>query len=414
MRHVWFNCGVGVAGDMMLAALVDAGADGEEVAASLAGLNVDGYSLSFEPVHRGSVAATYANVAVDRHEPSDHRHGHHEHGDGHHPHRPVRDILRLLQDAELPDRVRERATRVFQTLGQAEGEVHDIDPADVELHEVGSTDAIIDVVGVCAALESLDVDRISCSPIGVGHGSATTAHGLLTTPAPAVARMLAAHRIDVVGIDTDLEIATPTGVALLAALADHVGAPPTMTVERTGFGAGTANPSHRPNVVNVLVGTSAPAASTRQALVLVETNVDDVSGEVLGHTVAALLDAGASDAWITPIVMKKGRPAYTVHALTSAAAAESLMNVLLRETGSLGARFVPVERFALNREELCVDVGGHPVRVKRAAGRWKVEFDDAETAAAALDRPVREVLRDAEATAANETLQYSAKTPKEI
>ena len=217
--------------------------------------------------------------------------------------------------------------------------------------------------------------------------------------------MLAAARIPVKGVDTSLEIATPTGVAVLATLADTFGPPPAMIVVRTGFGAGTANPLDRPNIVNVLVGELAAGAHTAhtgaavQTMVQIETNVDDVSGEIIAHTISALLAAGARDAWATPIVMKKGRPAQTVHVLAAGEDAETLTTLLLRETGSLGARTIAVTRSAAERDIVEVDVGGHPVRVKRSANRVKAEFDDAARAAEALGRPVRDVLRDAEASA---------------
>jgi uncharacterized protein (TIGR00299 family) protein len=397
MKVVWFNCAAGIAGDMALAALVDAGADAEAIAGTIEGLGIEGWALTFERVRRGSMSALQASVAIDG------AHGGvRADGGGRHPHRPVGEILALLDAADLPERVRTRARSVFSTLAIAEGEVHDVDPADVELHEVGSLDAIVDVVGVCAALESLDVERVTASPIGLGHGGITTAHGELATPAPAVARLLATHQIPVTPVASSLETATPTGVALLAALGDRFGPPPTMTVAATGFGAGAADPPERPNVVNVLVGagTGLSTGSGRaDELLQVETNVDDIGGEVIAHTIEALLAAGAHDAWASPIVMKKGRPAHTIHVLTDAARARPLTELLLRETGSLGSRATTVTRTAAERDVIEVDVDGHAVRVKRSASRMKVEFDDAARAAEALGRPVRDVLRDAESRA---------------
>jgi uncharacterized protein (DUF111 family) len=199
-----------------------------------------------------------------------------------------------------------------------------------------------------------------------------------------------------------MEISTPTGVALLVALADCFGALPAVAVESAGWGAGTADPAGRPNVVQVLIGTPAAAATAprpgRTAVVL-EVNVDDVTGEVLAHTVAALLAAGAHDAWAAPIVMKKGRPAHTVAALVDPADVDRLATVLVAETGSLGLRATTVERWPQRRAEATIDVGGHPIRVKVAGGRAKPEHDDAVAAARALGRPLRDVLRDAETRA---------------
>ena len=404
----WFNCAAGVAGDMLLGALVDAGADRDAVADALAGLGVDGYALTFERVQRGGVTATWANVVVhDVHDDHHHHDGRHDdrHGAGSHPHRPAREVFALLDAADLPERVRRRATAAYRALAEVEGEIHGIDPDDVELHEVGALDAIVDVVGTCAALESLDVDHVVCAPIAVGVGTVEAAHGTLPNPAPAVVRLLARAQVPATGIDTTMELATPTGVALMATLADRFGAMPAMTVHSVGFGAGTADPTGRPNVVNVVIGaaTDRPLGATGvpgagRTAHLVEANVDDATPEVLAHTVTRLLAAGAHDAWITPIVMKKGRPAHTVHALCDDAALRTVADVLVTETGTLGLRATTVERWPQRRLERTVEVDGHAVRVKLDDGgsRVKVEHDDAAVAAAALGVPLRDVLRRAE------------------
>jgi uncharacterized protein (DUF111 family) len=240
------------------------------------------------------------------------------------------------------------------------------------------------------------------SPIAVGHGVVRASHGDLPNPPPAVARLLADRAVPVVGVETTMELSTPTGVALLVALADSFGVMPSITIERVGYGAGRADPAGRPNVVQVLLGTeTAPGATPRpgRAAVQLEVNVDDVTGEVLAHTITAAMAAGAHDAWATPIVMKKGRPAHTVAALVDPAAAEQVAAVLLTETGSLGIRAVTVERWPQQRHDVVVDIDGQPVRVKVAAGRAKPEHDDAVKAAAALGRPLRDVLRQAETLA---------------
>jgi uncharacterized protein (DUF111 family) len=225
---------------------------------------------------------------------------------------------------------------------------------------------------------------------------------VLPNPPPAVVRLLASRAAPIVGVDTTMELSTPTGVAVLAALAERFGPLPAMTVERVGYGAGTADPPGRPNVVQVVLGAatdpSATPAPGREAVQL-EVNVDDVTGEVLGHAVAALLAAGAHDAWATPIVMKKGRPAHTVAALADPADTERVAAVLLAETGSLGVRASTVRRWPQQRDEVTIDVAGHSIRVKLAAGRAKPEFDDCVAAAAATGQPVREIVRAAESLA---------------
>ena len=397
----WFNCQAGVAGDMTMASLVDAGADPDEVATVIAGLGVDGYALLFERVQRCGVGATWANVVVD------HDHGQHDgRADRDTPHRPAREVLALLDAADLPPRVRGRARRVFLRLAEVEGAIHGVDPTEVEFHEVGALDSIVDVVGVCAALESLDIDEVWCSPIAVGHGEVRSAHGVIPNPAPATVTLLADAGAPSRGIDTTMEVSTPTGVALMTTLATGFGAMPAMSTSAVGYGAGTADTAERANVVQVVVGRrgghddSADADGTPVALL--EANVDDITGEVLAHTIGRLLTAGAHDAWVTPIVMKKGRPAHTVSVLCDPASVVSLRSVILDETGSLGVRMSMLHRWPQQRTEATVDVDGHTIRVKVAAHRIKVEFDDAAAAAVSLGVPVRVVL-DLAARAADET-----------
>jgi uncharacterized protein (TIGR00299 family) protein len=375
----WFNCATsGVAGDMLLGSLLDAGADLDEVRRIVAALPVDGWALDAEPVLRGGIAATRAVVTAPEQ----------------HHHRTWADIRRLLHDAPLPDRVRTRATATFAALAEVEGALHRTPPDDVHFHEVGALDAIVDVVGTCAALEVLDIDLVSVSAIATGQGTTTAAHGNLPIPAPATAALLTG--LDVVGVDVAAELATPTGVALVRTLSGGgSGTVPAMEVTATGYGAGARDLEGRPNVVQVLVGH---AGAATESLVLLESNVDDVTGEVLAHTIARLLDAGALDAWATPIVMKKGRPAHTVAALVRPASVVAVGDAMVAETGTLGIRRTPVERQAAERTEATVEVDGHRIRVKVTAGRVKVEFDDAAAVAASTGRPVREVLARAEAT----------------
>ncbi|CAB4790814.1 unannotated protein [freshwater metagenome] len=382
-RTAWFHCFSGVSGDMTLGALIDAGADPVAIGRILNTLGIDGWSLDAEHVMRQGLRATLAVVDA----PEDHRH-----------HRPYREIREMLERATLPERVRSRALSVFTTLADAEGGLHGVAPDDVEFHEVGALDAIVDVVGVCAALEVLGVDRVVCSPVSVGRGTIHAAHGLLPNPAPAVAAMAAHHSLPLVGLDEPQELATPTGVALMCALSSAFGPLPAGTVMATGLGAGGRNPEHRPNVLQVLISDTdhAEDGGTTETLVELTTNVDDVTGEVLAYTVEELMRAGALDAWVRPISMKKGRPAHTVHVLARAVDVASLREVLMAQTGSLGVRAVSVERLALDRETITVVVGGHEIRVKRSANRVKAEYEDAAAAARSLGRPLRDIQAEAE------------------
>lgn len=396
-RAVWFNCCAGVAGDMLLAALIDAGASRSAVSEAWAALGVGGYAATWERVQRCGVSALWTNIAVHDHG-DDHAHDHH------HVHRPAGDVIALIEAADLTAEVRRDAVAVYRTLAEVEGAIHGIDAASVELHEVGALDSILDVVGVCAAIRSLGVAHVTYSPIAVGHGTVATAHGTLPNPVPAVSTMLAQAGAQVTGIDTTMELATPTGVALVTVLGEACGPLPPMTVAATGFGAGTSDPPGRPNVVQAVIGDIATvAASPGRPARLVEANVDDVTGEVLAHAVGELLRAGAYDSWATPIVMKKGRPAHTVHALCDDAVFDAVCAVLVAETGTLGIRATAVERWPQQRHESTVDVDGQTIRVKITADRVKVEHDDAAAAAHVLGRPLREVLARAEGAARSDT-----------
>ncbi len=424
---------------MTLAALIDAGADPDDVGQMLAGLGIDGYAISFERVQRCGVGATWANVVTHDHRPDDPHHDDPHHDDPHQddhddparfstsvsvksgtppmipdtepgvgahsadqhvPHRPVREIYALLDEADLPDRVRQRARAVFQRLAAVEGAIHGVEPDEVELHEVGALDSIVDVVGVCAALESLDIGEIRCSPIALGTGTVRSAHGLIPNPAPATVALLRDARAPTVGLATTLEVTTPTGASLMTTLASGFGAAPPMVIGAVGYGAGTADTAERANVVQVVIGESSadgsPGESAGSPVVVLEANLDDATGEVLADAVTALLAAGAHDAWLTPIVMKKGRPAHTVSVLCDPADAPRLRHLLVERTGTLGVRASSITRWPQGRRMATVEVDGHLIGVKLADHRVKVEFDDAARAASALGRPVAEVISRAE------------------
>ena len=377
----WFHCFAGIAGDMALGSLLDAGADPDEVFGLLERVPVKGWQLDLEPVLRSGLAATRAVVHADEDSVV----------------RTYAHISGLIDEARLPDRVRDRAHATFAALARAEGRLHRRPPEQVHFHEVGGIDAIVDIVGVCAALEVLGVDEVRASPVATGTGMVRTSHGVLPNPAPAVVELL--RGAPTYGRDLNVELTTPTGAALLAANAVAYGPMPAMTVSATGFGAGARELDDLPNVTQVVLGKAAVAATDEpgQPIVQLEVNVDDATGEVLAHTVASLMDAGAFDAWITPIVMKKGRPAYTVSVLGDPALVDQLSAVLAAETGSLGVRGRRLERWPAARADAEVEVEGLPVRVKISAGRVKVEHDDAARAARRTGLPLREVLSRAEA-----------------
>ncbi len=379
----WFHCFAGIAGDMALGSLIDAGADVAEVRAMLDRLPMAGWSMEVEPVMRGGIGATKVDVVVAE-TPVVRTYAH---------------IIGLVDEARLPERVRNRAHATFAALAEAEGKLHRRPAAQVHFHEVGGVDAVIDVVGTCAALEVLGVDEVRSSPVANGTGMVRSAHGMLPVPAPAVVELL--RGAPTYGRDVPYELTTPTGAALLAATVTGWGPMPPMQIAAAGFGAGTRDLEGLPNLLQVVIGQSVAEVPIRpepgQPVTLLEVNVDDATGETLAHAVARLLDAGAHDAWVTPIVMKKGRPAYTVSALCDPALTAQVGGVLTDETGSLGVRGATLERWPRRRNELSVDVAGVPVRVKVSPGRVKVEHEDAARAARRAGLPLREVVFRAEA-----------------
>jgi len=377
-RVAWFHCFSGIAGDMAMGALVDAGADLDEVRNLCERLPVGGWALEAEATMRTGIGGTKIHVHA---EPST-------------VVRTAAHISGMVEEARLPDRVRHRALATFDALAQAEGHLHRRPPESVHFHEVGGIDAIIDVVGTCAALEVLGIDEVDASPVAQGIGMERSAHGLLPIPAPAVVELL--RGAPTYQLDVAMELTTPTGAALLAALVTEWGPMPALTIDRTGFGAGTADLGERPNLVQVVIGERSAELTDGQPVVLLEANVDDATGETLAHAVAELLSAGAHDAWLTPILMKKGRPAYTVSALADEALAGQIARVLAHETGSLGVRGQTLTRWPQARSAGHVEVEGRAVRVKVSAGRVKVEHDDAARVARQAGLPLREVVSLAE------------------
>lgn len=380
-RVAWFHCFAGIAGDMALGSLIDAGADIDEVEAMVRRLPVGGWELGVESVQRAGLGATHLVVHVE---------------DDGSVVRTYSHITGLIEEARLPERVRQRAQSVFACLAEAESHIHGTPVQQIHFHEVGGLDSIVDIVGTCAALEILDIDELESSPVAQGLGMINSEHGVISNPAPATLALLAARKVPTYGRDLPVELTTPTGAALLSALASRFGPMPAMHPEAIGYGAGTKILDGLPNTVQVVIGERVQADRRGQRLVVVEANVDDATGEVLAHTIATLLEAGAADAWITPTIAKKGRPAHVVSALVEPAMAEQVGAVLLDETGSLGVRSYGVDRWASERNFDEVDVAGFPVRIKVGPGRVKAEFDDAAKVSRKTGLPVREVLARAE------------------
>ena len=382
MRVCYFDCFAGAAGDMILGALLDAGVPTPIVEDALRSLNLEGWSLGVTEVNKGGLRATRAAVQAR--------------DDG--PPRSLADIEELLTSSGLSERTRDLALSAFRTLGQAEAKVHGVDINEIHFHELGALDSIVDIVGSCAAFAHLDPTTTTVSPLPFGSGTVETAHGVLPVPVPAVVEILANAKVPLQPGATG-EAVTPTGAALLATFAEAFGAPPPMTLDASGYGAGQRD-TDPPNVVRLLVGesaaTPAPDHPASPDAFLIETNIDDLSPELVAHACERLLEAGASDTWVTPITMKKGRSAITLSVLVSPARRPDVLDLLFAETSTLGVRIHPIAKEALERDFVTVEVQGQVIRVKLGIRNGRVvnrapEFEDARLAAQTLGLPLKDV-----------------------
>ena len=380
----WLDLSAGASGDMLLGALVDAGVPLDVPAAAVAALPVEQIRLAAEQTFRHGLGATRVHVHAA---PSSER-------------RTWSDVRSLLAGAALSPAVRDGALAVFERLALAEGRVHRVPPEDVHFHEVGALDALADVVGVVAGFEHLGLSRLTASPVALGSGSARGAHGVVPIPGPAVLELLAGVPVHAGAVPA--EMCTPTGAALVAHLVDEWTPLPPMRAERVGMGAGGRDPVELPNVVRLVLGLPGDAAPSGP--VVLETNVDDLDPRLWPGVLDTLFAAGASDAWLTPILMKKGRPAHTLSVLCRPETVADVQAAVFATTSSIGLRIVPVGKVAIERAQASVDVLGGRVGVKVAVsgGRMvnvSVEYEDVAALARELDLPVKEVLRAATAAA---------------
>jgi uncharacterized protein (TIGR00299 family) protein len=405
----WLDLSAGVAGDMLLAALVDAGADLDETQSAVDAVIPGTVRLTAREVQRAGMRALKVDVELlvaDQH------------------HRSWSTIRDRLVSAALDESTRRRALAVFSALAEAEARVHGVGVDEVHFHEVGAWDSIADVVGVCAALTSLGISDVTASTVAVGSGTVAAAHGRIPVPVPAVLELVRGWQVTSGG---DGELATPTGVALATALATGQGALPPLQVTGSGVGAGTKDVPGRPNVVRVVLGRAvdgdAPSPSLPDddlelaELVVLEANVDDFDPRLWPTVIDSLMDGGAADAWLTPIQMKRGRPAQLLSVLVDRGRATELRDLVLALTSTIGVRETAVRRWALPRGWAEVDVDGCRVGVKVAhrAGRVVTatpEFRDVQAAASALGAPLRHVLERAAAAAVEAGLVAGTPVPE--
>lgn len=423
--HLHLDCQFGVAGDMFLAALVDAGADGEAIREILRKIIPDAFGVSFRRASRNGVAAMLAAVTWGRSDSAvsgDHAHLRTDEG----PHRRLRDLLALLDTDSVPPRARARAEGVFRLLGEAEAAVHGLDPEEVHFHEISGIDTAVDVIGSCLALEMLDIDGISASPLTVGSGMVMCAHGIFPVPAQAVLEILRRRNIPWRS-GGEGERATPTGTALLAGLTGFFGPSPALTVIRIGYGAGHREFPDVPNLLRIVIGKPVAEGETAaddrerhthtviaRSLDVEEAGrsllpgerapgsdrvvefvfvVDDMTPEAVAHCCETCLEAGALDAWAVPAVMKKGRPGHEVTVLAAPGRAGQVADAIWQESTTFGMRIGERSRLTLARDFRTVEIYGQPIRIKLGwldgkLIRRQPEYADCLAAAKAAGAPL--------------------------
>ena len=382
-RIAYLDCVAGLAGDMLLAALLDAGAELETLRGVPRALGIEGVEIDVRRVDRQGIGALHLRIEARD-----------DHG-----HRHYRDIRELVERAELPERARTRSLDAFSRLAAVEGGIHGVDPDEVHFHELGSLDTLVDVCGAFVLLDELGVERVASSPLPFARGFVEAAHGVLPLPAPATLGLLEGAAL--VGVETEAELVTPTGAAIAATVVDEWGALPPLTLERVGYGAGTKDLADRPNVVRVVLGTESRA---RTRVVVLETNLDDLSPELVPDAIERCYEAGALDVWTVQVGMKKGRPGFVLSAIARPDAEAAVVRALLEETSALGVRVSRLERYELDREERVVEVAGATVRIKVGVLDGRVvnlapEHDDCAAVAKASGRSVKSVWAEALARA---------------
>jgi uncharacterized protein (TIGR00299 family) protein len=351
-----FDCFSGISGNMALGALLDCGIAPDAFRAELQLLNLAGYSLEIRETHKAGLRGLAVEIRVEEKQPTRH----------------LKDIEAIIQSGALSERVRERSLRIFRALAGAESKVHGEPVEKIHFHEVGAVDAIIDIVGTAICLELLGVEKVYASPLHIGAGTVETAHGRLPVPAPATAELL--RGVPVYGRDVEAELVTPTGAAILNGVGADFGAAPEMRSARIGYGAGTRDLAWA-NLLRVTIGTAEGAASGERVpalaerVMVVEANIDDMNPQWYEHVMERLFEAGALDVYLTPIQMKRGRPAVTLAMMLDESKLDAALTVLFSETTTIGVRMHPVERRKLEREERTVETGYGPVTVKIA--RWE-------------------------------------------
>lgn len=420
MKVLYFDCFSGVSGDMTVGALLDLGIDAEAFKGELSKLNLDGYHVHIDNKMINGIRVTDFDVVIDGHDNHTHchedhkKHEHaHSHGDSHHNHdcienehghnhhhtaRNLGDIERLINSSALGENVKDLSIKIFREIARAEAKVHNKSIEEVHFHEVGAVDSIIDIVGSCICIDMLGVDKVFSSPMHDGHGFIKCQHGMMPVPVPAVMEMLTESKIPLISEDINTELVTPTGLGIIKSIALDYGNMPSMTVDRVGYGAGKRN-TGRFNALRVVMGTMAEDIAESDEIVILETNIDDMSGEFLGFLMERLFENGALDAFYTPVYMKKNRPGVVLTVICGRNEEELLVDIILKNTTTLGIRSSVSKRHRMDREIVKIETDFGEVGIKIASkGDFKKaapEYEDCKKIARKTGLPLGDIYSSA-------------------
>jgi len=419
MKTLYFDCSSGISGNMVLGALTEIIGDETYLVEELKKLNIEGYHIEISKSQKKGITGTYVEVTVegkdeyghvhhihdhdhhhhdhDHHHNHDHHHHDHDHGHHHHhdhEHRNLDDVNAVIDHSSLEEPVKDLAKRIFLRVARAESKVHGKPLSEVHFHEVGALDSIVDIVGAAILLERIRPDKVISSVVNEGYGFIECAHGTMSVPVPATSEILAEAGVKYRQIDVDTELVTPTGAAIIAEIADSFIPMPAMKVEKIGWGAGKKDISI-PNLLKVSLGRIEDEGD----FIVMETNVDDCSGEILAYTMNRLMDQGALDVFYTPVYMKKNRPAYLLTVTCNSSDMEKLQEIIFRETTTIGIRYRHEQRTKLDREPVEIDTPYGCIEGKKVVYKDQVyiypEYESVKKTAESTGYPLKEVFRAA-------------------
>ena len=411
MKTLYFDCSSGISGNMTLAALTEIIGDENYLIEELKKLHIDGYTIDISKKVKNGITGTHVDVILTHqhehshtHEEHIHHHDHdeeylhendHEHGHEHHhhEHRNLHDVCEIIDNSDIDEESKDLAKRIFMRVAKAESKVHNKPLDEVHFHEVGAIDSIVDIVGTAILINKIRPDKIISSVVNDGHGFIECAHGTMAVPVPATSEIFANSNVEFRQIDIDTELVTPTGAAIIAELSSEFTTLPAMKIKKIGWGAGTKD-LKIPNVLKVYYGEM---QEQNQKIVVMETNIDDCSGEILGYTEDLLFQNGALDVFYTPIFMKKNRPAYRLTVVCKEPDIQKLQNIIFKETTTIGIRYRYEYRTELEREQISIDTKYGTLKAKKVVNNGEIyiypEYESVKELAKKNDIPLKEVYK---------------------